>query len=196
MKNLYFVTNGISQDIELFNTMGASVFYDKNFTDTKLTNTGVEQSIMLGQTWKTINDIQLIICSPLSRALETSRNIFQGLNIPIHAFDILKEYPQGLQTRNKSSSKESLINNYPEIDFTNVDEVDTMWLPQREETIAELDQRIFLLNEFLKKREETEIAIIGHSSFIGQYKDNKIGLIEKGEDELLPCHPYKIEFKL
>ena len=196
MKNLYLVRHGIAQHNVLFNKIGRSVFYDKNYTDTKLTNDGIEQSIILGQKWKNINEIQLVLCSSLSRTLETSRNIFTGLNIPILALDILKEYPQGLQTCNKATSKGILINNYPEIDFTNVEEVDTMWNPQREETLSELDKRIVLLNEFLKKRDETEIAIIGHSSFIGQYKDKKIGLIENGDEELLHCYPYKVESRL
>jgi len=196
MKNLYLVRHGIAQHNVLFHNMGRSVFYDKRYHDTKLTGDGVEQSIILGQTWKNINEIQLVLCSSLSRTLETARNIFSGLNIPILALDWLKEYPQGLQTCNKATSKGILINNYPEIDFTNVDAVDTMWNPQREETLEELDQRIVLLNEFLKKRDETEIAIIGHNSFIGQYKDKKIGLLENGDKELLHCYPYKVEFRL
>ena len=89
-----------------------------------------------------------------------------------------------------------LINDYPEIDFTNVDEVDTMWNPKREETIDELDQRINQFNEFIKQRKETEIAIIGHNSFIGRYKDNEIGLMENGKEELLHCYPYKVDFVL
>ena len=117
------------------------------------------------------------------------------MNIPIFALDILKEFPQGLQTCNKRTDKKILINEYPEIDFTNVDDIDTMWNHEREETIDELDQRINLLNEFLKGRKDTEIAIIGHNSFIGKYKDNEIGLIENGKEELLHCYPYKVEFK-
>ena len=71
-----------------------------------------------------------------------------------------------------------------------------MWNATREETIDELKERIHKLNDFLKKRQETEIAIVGHSSFIGQYKDKKIGLLENGDEELLHCYPYKVEFKL
>ena len=89
-----------------------------------------------------------------------------------------------------------LINEYPEIDFTNVDEIDTMWKHEREETIDELNERILELNKFLQSRTENEIAIVGHSSFIGQYKDKKIGLMENGDKELLHCYPYKVEFKL
>ena len=195
MKYLYFIRHGVSQHNVLYNNLGKRVFYDARYPDTKLTPKGVQQSITLANTWKDINKIELVLCSSLSRTLETARNIFNHMNIPIFALDILKEFPQGLQTCNKRTDKKILINEYPEIDFTNVDDIDTMWNHEREETIDELDQRINLLNEFLKGRKETEIAIIGHNSFIGKYKDNEIGLIENGKEELLHCYPYKVEFK-
>ena len=195
MKYLYFIRHGVSQHNVLYHNLGKRVFYDARYPDTRLTPKGVQQSITLANTWKDINKIELVLCSSLSRTLETARNIFNHMNIPIFALDILKEFPQGLQTCNKRTDKKILINEYPEIDFTNVDDIDTMWNHEREETIDELDQRINLLNEFLKGRKETEIAIIGHNSFIGKYKDNEIGLIENGKEELLHCYPYKVEFK-
>ena len=195
MKYLCFIRHGVSQHNVLYHNLGKRVFYDARYPDTKLTPKGVQQSITLANTWKDINKIELVLCSSLSRTLETARNIFNNMNIPIFALDILKEFPQGLQTCNKRTDKKILINEYPEIDFTNVDDIDTMWNHEREETIDELDQRINLLNEFLKGRKETEIAIIGHNSFIGKYKDNEIGLIENGKEELLHCYPYKVEFK-
>ena len=62
------------------------------------------------------------------------------------------------------------------------------------------DSPVFLLwddkflNDVTKGRKETEIAIVSHNSFIGQYKDGKIGLIENGKEELFHCHPYKFIF--
>ena len=196
MKNLYFIRHGISLHNVLFIKEGKKVFYDKRYYDTGLTSDGIEQSVYLRNTWNGIDKIDLVLCSSLSRTLETTRNIFMGMDIPILALDILKEFPQGKQTCNKRKDKKLLINEYPEIDFTNVDEIDMMWKHEREETIDELNERILELNKFLQGREENEIAIVGHSSFIGQYKDKKIGLMEHGNEELLHCYPYKIEFKL
>ena len=59
-----------------------------------------------------------------------------------------------------------------------------------------LKKEINHFNDFLKQRKETEIAIIGHNSFIGRYKDNEIGLLEHGKEELLHCYPYKVDFAL
>ena len=194
MKNIYLIRHGISQHNILFHKFGKKIFYDKRYYDTKLTDEGIEQSVILGNTWKDINKIELVLCSSLSRTLETARGIFTKTDIPILALDILKEYPQGLQTCNKRSEKKELIEKFPEIDFTNVDDIETMWNHEREETIDELNERIKLLNDFIEGRVETEIAIVGHNSFIGQYKDKKIGLIENGDLELLHCYPYKVTF--
>ena len=43
---------------------------------------------------------------------------------------------------------------------------------------------------WLCKRKEKTIAIVSHSSYIGQFKDKKIG---DEENELRYCHPYHIE---
>ena len=43
--------------------------------------------------------------------------------------------------------------------------------------------------EWIGNRRETRIAIVSHSSFIGQFKDGKIG---DENNELLHCYPYKI----
>ena len=65
-----------------------------------------------------------------------------------------------------------------------------LWNDKREETIDELNQRITDFKKFISERSELKIAIVGHSSFIGQLKDQKIGLLENGDKELKHCHPY------
>ena len=48
---------------------------------------------------------------------------------------------------------------------------------------------------YLKNRKEKNIAIVGHNSFFGQFKDNHIGYIENGDSELKHCYPYKFILK-
>ena len=50
------------------------------------------------------------------------------------------------------------------------------------------------ISAFQSLRPEKKIAIVGHSSFIGQFKDYHIGYMENGDEELKHCYPY--EFKL
>ena len=47
------------------------------------------------------------------------------------------------------------------------------------------------MKEYIMKRPETHIAIVGHSSFLGQFKDKKIGYRENGDEDLKHCHPYE-----
>ena len=197
MKNLYFIRHGVSQHNVLYHNLGKRAFYDPRYPDTKLTPKGVQQSITLSNTWKDISKIELVLCSSLTRALETAENIFIQSNVKMIALDLLKEFPEGLQTVNKRSNKEDLIQTYKKIDFSYLDtNEDSTWNPKREETIDELNERIEKIDEFIKTRKEEKIAIVGHSSFIGQYKDKKIGLMENGDEELLHCFPYKYYFKL
>ena len=51
------------------------------------------------------------------------------------------------------------------------------------------NNRIEKMFDWIGQRRETRIAIVSHSSFIGQTKDNKIG---DENNELLHCYPYKV----
>ena len=61
-----------------------------------------------------------------------------------------------------------------------------------EESIGLLNGRISYMNDWLCSRKEKTIAIVGHSSFLGQFKDNKIG---DEANELRHCFPYEINWK-
>ena len=197
MKTLYLIRHGIAQHNVLFDRLGKQIFYDERYYDTSLTNKGHEQSLNLGRKLKknNYNDIDLVLTSTLTRCLESTYNIFKDFKKPIIALDILKEYPQGLQTCNKRDFRDNLIEKYPLIDFSFVEtNPDLMWNKKREESLEELVERIRYLNKFIYSRPEKNIVIVSHSSFLGQYKDGKFGLVENGEKELLHCHPYKYLF--
>ena len=193
MKNIYFIRHGLAQHNTQFKLHGKGTFYNPLYYDTKLIEEGHRQATNLGKTWNEIRNIELVLTSPLMRCLQTTDNIFKGIDVPIVAIDIIKEFPQGLQTCNRRSDIDSLKPMFPKIDFSFIEHnEDILWNPQREETLDELNLRIDALNHFLNGRDEKNIAIVSHSSFIGQYKDKKIALIENGDTELLHCHPYKL----
>lgn len=147
----------------------------------------------MGKIWNEIRDIDLVLTSSLMRCLQTTNNIFKDIDVPIFALDIIKEYPQGLQTCNRRSDIDSLKHMFPKINFSFIEHnEDILWNHQKEETLDELNIRIETLNDFLNGIDETNIAIVSHSSFICQYKDKKIAFIENGDTELIHCHPYKL----
>ena len=193
MKNIYFIRHGLAQHNTQFKLHGKSAFYNPLYYDTKLIEEGHRQATNLGKTWNEIKNIDLVLTSPLLRCLQTTDNIFKDINVPIIALDIIKEFPQGLQTCNRRSDIDSLKPMFPKIYFSFIEHnEDILWNPQREETLDELNLRIDTFNHFLNGRDEKNIAIVSHSSFIGQYKDKKIALIENGDTELLHCYPYKL----
>lgn len=194
-KILYCIRHGESLHNVLYKKYGSDIFSHIEYKDTLLTPLGHKQSKNLSKTFNNIDEIELIIVSPLKRTLQTAKNIFESKKIPMISLDYCREYPLGLHTCNKRSSKEELEILYPDIDFqdlkTNFDET---WLPDRLETIDELETRIKKFLNFVKNRPEKKIAFINHSGFIGQMKDKHIKYLDNNEEELKHCYPY--EFKL
>lgn len=191
MKDLYLIRHGNAQHNKLFDEIGVDAFYDPNYQDTILTKKGYDESIHLKSIWGEINNIELVLTSSLTRCIETSLNIFSDTDIPIIALETIKEYPQGLHYCNKRSNINILKKKFPRVDFSNIQtDEDTLWDPENKESIEQLNKRIEDLKVFLKGRKENNIAIVSHSCFLEQFKDNKISLIENGEKELLHCIPY------
>lgn len=189
-KNLYLIRHGQSLHNELFNKIGVEAFRKTETIDSPLTNEGHLQSIELGNTWTKKSEIELILISPLTRTLETAMNIFGDTDIPMISYEFLREFPIGEDTCNKRSSLNSLKYKYPKVEFNLDCDIDTLWTNKRE-TIDELEQRLDKMIQYLKERKEKNIAIVGHSSFFGQFKDNHIPYKENGDEELKHCYPYE-----
>jgi len=192
-KIVYCIRHGISIHNELYKKHGVSTFYNKDYYDTLLTPEGYKQAIDLGETWDEIDNIELVLVSPLKRTLQTAYNIFKNTNIPIIALEHSREYPLGKHTCNKRSNKEELEILYPMINFEDLkNNNDVLWNENEEESINSLNNRIYIIKEYIRKRSEKNIALVNHSSFIGQMKDNHIKYLENGEEELKYCYPYKL----
>ena len=193
-KTIFLIRHGFSLHNELFPKIGVQAFRIKETIDSPLTEEGHNQSIQLGKNWTDKHNIELVLVSPLTRALETAMNIFGDTDIPIICQEFIREYPIGEDTCNQRSSKDKIKNMYPQINFNDICmNEDTAWTPERE-SIESLNQRIEQTKEYINKRNEKTIAVITHSSFIGKWKDNYIRYQENGDTELKHCYPY--EYKL
>jgi broad specificity phosphatase PhoE len=190
-KSLYLIRHGHSLHNELFHKIGVQAFRIPATIDSPLTQEGHLQSIELGQSWQKKKDIELVLVSPLTRTLETCMNIFGDTEIPIISQEFLREYPIGEDTCNKRSSLTLLKNKFPKIKFQLDVDQDTLWKEDSRENMIELEQRLEKMITYLQKRHEKNIAIVGHSSFFGQFKDNHIGYLENGDEELKHCYPYE-----
>ena len=188
-KTLYCIRHGFALHNYIYQFIGSKAY--TNFRDTPLLDKGVEQAKTLGENWKKIDDVELVVVSPCRRTLETARSIFQNKNVNIIAKDFLIEFPLGgNEICNKRRNKTELKHFYPNVDFNEISEqVD--W-SSCNETVDQLNIRIYEMLKWLGNRKEKTIAIVGHSSYIGQFKDKKIG---DEDNELQHCHPYHIELK-
>jgi broad specificity phosphatase PhoE len=190
-KLLYLIRHGYALHNELFLKIGIKAFQSPIVYDSPLTQHGHVQSVQLGQSWDKKYDIELILVSPLTRALDTCMNIFGDTDIPIECHEFLREYPIGEDTCNKRSSLTEIKNKYPKIDFHLSMDDDHLWIQNYRETLPQLENRINEMIQYIQTRKETNIAIISHSSYLGQFKDNHIGYMENGDEELKHCYPYE-----
>ena len=186
-KTLYCIRHGTALHNVLFWEYGSQVY--QKYRDTPLVAKGVEEAKKLGKTWKEIDNIELILVSPLLRTLQTASHIFENKNIPMLALDCIMEYPQGYSDIcNHRKTIVELKPCYPNIDFSSINKEKDIWRPDRDETISELNSRINELIKFIKSRKEKHIAIVSHSSYLGHFLFNKIG---DENNELEHCFPYK-----
>ena len=191
-KLLYLIRHGLALHNENFLKYGEKTFFDPKYVDTHLIEEGIQQSLQFGKTWQNIDDIELVLVSPLYRALETATNIFKNKDVPIISLEELREYSIGQHTCNKRSSKDILMLNFPHINFDDIKGGDYLWTTESE-GILSLEKRINNIKNYIKKRDEKVICIVSHTQFLEKMKYNKISLMEKGKSEIDHCFPYTME---
>jgi len=191
-KTLYCIRHGTALHNDLYWSFLREKVYEL-FHDTPLTVKGIMEAELLRLNWSDVNDIQLVVTSPLMRTLCTTENVFYSMpHIPVIVYDGIKEHPQSKEWCNLRSSKTVLMERFPEYDFSDLKtENDTEWqrekLPEEEE-MKKLNTRIEKFKKWIMARPETKIAVVSHSSFLGQMMFKKIG---DEQNELKHCHPYE-----
>lgn len=184
-KNIFCIRHGLALHNVLFEQIGENAYNE--YHDTPLLPYGYKQAKRCRETWEKIDDIELVLVSPLSRTLETVRVIFKYKNVEIIALDELIEYPHGDQICNKRKSKLELELLYPNINFTNIEYNKDETYSEIKETITKLKKRQEIFKNFLYKRKEKNIAIVSHSSWIKQLLFNEI---DDESNELQHCIPF------
>lgn len=190
-KTLYCIRHGTAYHNDMFWTRLGSQVYEY-FHDTPLTMRGIMESEMLGKNWENIQNIELVVTSPLMRTLCTTENIFRNRDVPIIVYDGIKEHPQSLDWCNLRSSKTILTERFPYYDFSDIKtENDMEWQRNKlpiDVEFEQLNSRIEKFKQWILARPENNIAVVSHSSFLGQMMFGKIG---DECNELKHCYPYK-----
>tara|TARA_B100001142_G_C14163052_1_gene589246 strand:- start:308 stop:880 length:573 start_codon:yes stop_codon:yes gene_type:complete len=168
MTLLYCIRHGYSLHNDLFKKIGEKAYRLPECTDSYLLKSGIEDAMNFNlKYFSKLQNVDLVLVSPLTRALQTADICFTGLNVPVIVLDILKEWPNGLDTPNYRKNKSELKNRFSKFNFDYIkSEEDDNWNKEREETIDELKIRINSFENFIRERKEMKICVIGHTSFL------------------------------
>lgn len=201
-KVVYFIRHGYALHNDLFWSIGTDAY--KNYQDTPLLQKGYDQANECKkkhvERWQgKLKNMDVVLVSPLSRTLNTALSIFGDTShycTKFIALDCLMEYPQGGdEICNKRKNIEILKNNYPTVDFSEI-KTEEYW-NDKKESIEELEKRIVSMTDYIDNLDASRIAVVSHSSFLGQYLFKKIG---DEENELEHCYPFgpytTIKYKL
>ncbi|XP_024009110.1 phosphoglycerate mutase-like protein isoform X2 [Eutrema salsugineum] len=129
-----------------------------------------------------LNTIELVITSPLRRAMQTSTGIFKGQETtnesdnfpkannfpPIVALEICRER-MGLYPCDRRERISTHRTCFSEIDFTMIEsDEDVLWQAGERENLEEVSARGLRFLTWLWERPEKEIAVVSHGIFLQQ----------------------------
>jgi len=140
--------------------------------DPALTPKGQAQAEELGDFVKAEfpdGEPQFVYTSPMRRAVMTALGAFgdrvENAGLPIVATDLAHEQG-GLHRGDLRFPKEELANEFPQVDFSGIEEQDPLWDENVRETPEQMSYRGLKLLEKIMDREETTLAVAAHSSFL------------------------------
>lgn len=170
---LYLVLDDAGQRIEdiYHNDPKTNPFVRPEIVDSPLTHHGRNQCA--AQSGMAANlDPQVILVSPLVRAIETAVITFQAHqknNVPFVAHEDARE-ELGLLRCNQRRPLSETQRDYPFVDFGHMTaDADILFDPLAREPALEQSKRIYnFLVHFLRHRPEQELAVVGHSAWLFQ----------------------------
>jgi broad specificity phosphatase PhoE len=113
---------------------------------------------------------ELLVVSPLNRALQTASKSFEWLNgrIPWLALECIRE-TSGLHPCDRRKHISHHTEGYPHVSFDHIENADDLLYPQYTDKREPMESVISRGNEFiewLKGRDEENIIVVTHSSFL------------------------------
>ncbi|KAL0489168.1 phosphatase [Acrasis kona] len=147
-QTFYFIRHGTTEMNEILKTMewGTDGFTDVALWDTRLSAAGLSQTIELHETWRKQclpeadaalrvipwDKIDLVLCSPLSRALQTYTSLVQHAMPPLIDDQVPKVVHPLLRERlylasDTGSGRSVLESNFPHFNFSLLPKDDSAW---------------------------------------------------------------------
>ena len=141
------------------------------YYDARITSFGKQQALNTKEKLKNIN-FDLMICSPLTRTLQTFSLIFPN---PIKNTLILSFVREHLDASSDVGRQPDVLQKeFPNFNFKKLNKfwwnndkvIDEKKI--RRESIQELDKRILEFKNWIKSRPEKKIALVSHGTFISR----------------------------
>lgn len=168
---LYLVLkdNGVELEDIYKNDPVKNPFVRPEIVDSPLTEHGRTQCMEQRKSYASKLNPELIIVSPMHRALQTAQITFRDFgSVPFVAHELCRE-ELGLLTCNRRRPLSDTKKEFPDIDFSLLDQIDEdkLWNPDERECPSDKSKRIYdFLVHFVLERPEQEIAIVGHSAWL------------------------------
>ena len=153
----------------LHNAAAETMVGDPMLRDAPLTDLGHEQARTLQGRMRDVRDIELVVISPLTRAIQTALYAFDGNPAPRLVMDTHREYldhycdvgtpPSELAAKFNSLDFDHLPNPWWYVDPAST-------APYEKEPEDLYAKRIEAFAQWLKSRPEQRIAIVGHGNFL------------------------------
>mmetsp|Transcript_179 Transcript_179/g.216 ORF Transcript_179/g.216 Transcript_179/m.216 type:complete len:232 (-) Transcript_179:1506-2201(-) len=180
-QTIVFMRHGVAQHNVLDKDGRPPSLKDPEMFDPPLVAEGKCQVLDAGERlriwWHTTQmgeQIELVICSPLTRCLQTAalallpgERYFRGFAEPTFCCMELIREAYGMSYPDRRRTKELLTNSWPQIHFDpQMPNDDEAWKLDERESIPDVIQRVNFFLQWLIQREETNIVVISHGVWI------------------------------
>ena len=167
LRTVRFVRHGQSEFNAAFERMRPK---DPMIFDPRLTELGRAQAAALADPARWAG-VELIVTSPLTRAIQTAQFAFAGVNAPIRVEALHRERLE--HSGDIGRARSVLADEFPTLDFGAVPEIWWKHDPARPEAMAvesetELAARVAAFRDWLAARPERDIAVVGHGTFLNR----------------------------
>lgn len=155
---------------------------DPGLRDARLTPLGHQQAQSLAPEISNLLEIELVVTSPLTRAIQTTLAAFANHPAPKIVEHLHREHQDSFCDIGRSPAQ--LKAEFPMLEFDHLD--DPWWEvaldhegPYLRETMASLQLRVATFSDWLAARPEQTIAVVGHGTFLRTLTQNPFANAER-----------------
>eukprot|EP00457_Paulinella_chromatophora_P005553 gb/GEZN01005570.1/.p1 GENE.gb/GEZN01005570.1/~~gb/GEZN01005570.1/.p1 ORF type:complete len:492 (-),score=57.27 gb/GEZN01005570.1/:242-1717(-) len=155
-----------------YGVTGVDSAYKPELLDAPLTALGRRQAQMLQGQTRLFSNLDLVVTSPLARAVQTALLAFQPQleqGVPIVGHQSITEQ-SGLKACNKRRPLKEIAQEFPMVDWSDHSmtrsEQDPLWVETNQETARSMSDRGYEFLLWLRARPESEAALVAHCQFL------------------------------